>query len=124
VKDDPVAARDLLRPFLPEYCQLMIAGVRRGERHWANLYAQTMKLVGAQVALTVNLWQQLGANDEGHAKALIDRALEAEQMDEDTAFRVSEAFVKDYRRRHGLPELVEAQGGAHADAVGEIEAGR
>ena len=70
------------------------------------------------MSLTVNMWANMGAQDEGHAQRLISTALDAEGMDIDAAWRMSEQFVQQYRREHGLPELVEAQV-ANAEIVDE-----
>ena len=74
-----------------------------------DLIPKILRAVGAETMLVVNLWQRLGAQDEQHAERLIGRALEAEGVDDETAWRISESYAQDYRRRHGLPELVEAK---------------
>jgi len=116
VSSDLEVSQDEMRPFLRDYCQIIIAGCRKMDRTCLNIYAQAMKLIGAQVELTVNLWGKLGVSGEGHARELIAQALDAQNMDRETAWRISEQFVQEYRRENGLPELVEARPNA-ADTV-------
>ena len=122
ISSDLEESQRYLRPFLPEYCEKVIEGCRKLDRTCMTIYAQAMKLIGAQVSLTVNLWQRLGAQDEGHAQRLIQTALDAEGMDVESAWRLSEQFVQQYRREHGLPELVEASSGPPSPERGLVRA--
>lgn len=130
----PQAMREYLAPYVPEYCESLLEAMRtphfttaKGDvvsnpahRTALGLIAQILKAIGAQVELTINLWQRLGVSDEMHARSMIDSALRASELDHETAWRLSEQFVQDYRRQHGLPELVEARSvAALADVVGD-----
>lgn len=109
----PDRMRELLAPHVDRYCERLIGDMddpeSSGHRAAMRLIPEILRAVGGQVMLTVNLWQRFGASDESHAQRLIASALEAENVDEDSAWRLSEQFAADYRRRHGLPELVEAR---------------
>lgn len=109
VVNDPESARTHWRPFLADFCEIVMDGCRKRDRTCLNIFAQGMKLVGAQIEMTVNFWQQIGIQDPAQGKALVERALKAQDLDPETAWRLSEQFVQDYRREHGLPELVEAK---------------
>lgn len=74
-----------------------------------RLYAEIMQAVGGQVNIAVNIWQQLGISDATQGKAMMDAAIRASDLDQETAWRISEQFVQDYRRENGLPELIEAR---------------
>jgi hypothetical protein len=119
----PNEMREHLAPYVGEFCEALMRDLRDPEsvahRTALGLYAQILGAVGGAMSLTVNLWQRFGAQDEGHAARLIGTALDAEGMDLDAAWRLSEQFVQDYRRQHGMPELVEASAPAsRVDAVG------
>ena len=118
----PQEIRERLQPHIGTFCDKIVWGMENptlpspvgngivnnpGHRTAMDLYARIMGAV-APDTLIVNLWQRIGVQDEATARRLIDRALESEGMDEETAFRMSECYVQDYRRRHGLPELVES----------------
>lgn len=101
--------QELLEPGIPKFCERVLQGVDRGDRTCMRLYAEATKIVGAQVTVAVNLWQQIGINDPDFGRKMIDSAMRANDLDPETAWRLSEQFVQDYRREHGLPELVEAR---------------
>ncbi len=115
--NDPEAARQNWRPFLPDFCEIVMEGCRQHDRTCLNIYAQAMKLVGAQVELAVNIWAQFGVTDASQAKAMIESAMRARDLDPETAWRLSEQFVQEYRREHGLPELVEAKAASDSSAT-------
>lgn len=118
----PQAMREHLAPFVGEFCEQLLADMRdpnrTAHRTAMTLIPQILRAVGAETQLVINLWQRLGARDEGHVQQLVATALEAETVDDEGAWRLSEQYAADYRRRHGLPELVEATSAAsRSDAV-------
>ena len=132
----PQEIREKLLPHVGLFCDQVVWGMSNptlpgkdgpvsnpGHRTAMDLYAKIMGAVAPDV-LVVNLWQRIGVDSEDTARRLIDRALESEGMDEETAFRLSESYAQDYRRRHGLPELVESpriaqDGRSQASAMSE-----
>jgi hypothetical protein len=109
VASDTERAQQLLRPGLETFCAKILEGVEQRDRTCMRLYAEAMKIVGAQVLMAVNIWQQYGIADEAAGKRMIESAMQAHDLDPETAWRLSEQFVQEYRREHGLPELVEAK---------------
>lgn len=131
----PQEIRERLQPHIATFCDQLVWGMENatlpgpnggivnnpGHRTAMDLYARIMGAV-APDTLIVNLWQRIGVDDEETARRLIERARETEGMDEETAFRLSESYVQDYRRRHGMPELIEApriaqDGRSRADTI-------
>ena len=110
VKSAPEEAGEYLRPALAEYCEKIIEGCRRMDRTCLNIYAQAMKLIGAQTELTFNFWQRIGAKDEGHGRALMGAALDVEVMDDAATYRECLRYVSEYRRERGLLPLLEPAG--------------
>ena len=107
---DVEAAQAVLRPAIPEYCEIVLRGCRQMDRTCLNIYAQAMKLIGAQTELTINLWQRMGARDAAHGTRLVNAGLDAEVMDDEATYHECLRFVSSYRLERGLaPLLVPAE---------------
>ncbi len=115
--DAPEVVKRELSPFLPDVLRELARRAVKGSRFHTRLFFELLKLVGAQAQVTINLWQQLGAKDEGHAKRLMDTALEAEGMDELSALALSESWARSVRERHGMPALIESPHGTSLATV-------
>lgn len=108
-KSSPESVSEILAPHDRLWCEKIVEGVRLGDRTALRLFAEARKIVGAQVNLAINVWQQMGVSSEDEGRRMIESAMRANDLDPETAWRLSEQFVQEYRREHGLPELVEAK---------------
>lgn len=103
-----------------EYCDILLDDMRdrdcNSHRTAMRLIPEILKAVGSQNVLVLNLWQKIGASDEHQARRFVEMGLQAEGMDPETKWRMMETACAQYRREHGLPELVE-RGGSDAQVV-------
>ena len=96
---------------IDDYCRVLMQDVNdrecMGHRGAMLAYPQIMGAMGAQQLLVVNLWQRIGAQDEAHARELVQDALRGQQMDDEMLYLESLRFVHRYREERGLPRLLE-----------------
>jgi hypothetical protein len=118
VADDALAAfagepveyvRDRFKPHLDTYIAAIVNGVSESDRTCLHLFAKAMKLAGEETNVAVMLLTRHGLESEGQLERMLSRAREAEGVDEAQLWRLAEAFAMDYRRRKGLPLLIEGR---------------
>lgn len=104
-KDYPDEMRGLLSPHVKRFCDSIASDLT--DRTNKRLFAEIMGAVGAKNDLVQALVIAVGANSPEHLKSAASAALDAEAVDEETAYAQALEFVHDYRRRMGMPALVE-----------------
>jgi len=106
-KDHSEAMRAYLEPHIQKYCDMLLRGVDKGDRTAMRAFPEIMGVLGAKNDLVQALVVAVGAQSPEHLKSAASAALDAETVDEETAYAQALDFVQDYRRRMGLSPLVE-----------------
>lgn len=101
--------REQLRPHLPMFVNAIVTGVAERDRTCLNLFAKAMRIAGEETNVAVMLLTRHGLESENQLERVLRTAREAEGVDEAQLWRLAEAFAQDYRRRRGLPLLVEGR---------------
>ena len=101
--------RDRFKPHLDTYIAAIVNGVSERDRTCLHLFAKAMKLAGEETNVAVMLLTRHGLESENQLERMLSRAREAEGVDEAQLWRLAEAFAMDYRRRKGLPLLIEGR---------------
>lgn len=106
-EDYPEQMKALLAPHLTLWVEQTVVGLRLRDRTAMRVFPEIMGALGAKSDLIKALVISVGANSPEHLKSAASSALDAEQIDEPTAYAQALDFVRQYRREHGLPALVE-----------------
>ena len=106
-KDYPEQMREHLAPHVKAYCDMLAQGALKGDRTCVRIFSDLMGDLGSKGDLIRALVISVGAASPEHLKAAASSALDAEAIDEPTAYAQALDFVHQYRREHGLPALVE-----------------
>ena len=107
-KSDPDTMRELLRPHIKAYCDMLASNALRGDRTCVRIFADLVGETGGKLELINALVVSVGANSTEHLRAAASSALDAETQDDETTYLEALGFVNDYRKRTGLPALVES----------------
>ena len=117
------APREMIRekflPKLDKYCEVVISLMEQGDRTGIHSYERGLGVATDNEELADAILARLGiTGGMTAAERIAMRHREAESVDEAQLWRISEAFCQDYRRRNGLPLLVE---GKPVEAPGEVQ---
>lgn len=107
--DASEAVKAKLAPHLDLFCEVLISGVRRRDRTAMNLFPRLLGLVGATQDMAAALLAQLGVQSLEAAKRTLDMARDASAVDDRTLYEKALAHVMEYRRRNGMPPLIEGE---------------
>jgi hypothetical protein len=92
VPEETYLAPEAMRSYLLEHpmsrggrmwCDQVIEGSARGERHCLRLYAEALRWTGGQTNLVVALVQQLGVRDEAELHELIGQGRQLARIRQD-----------------------------------------
>lgn len=114
--------RAYLAPHHVLFCDRVLSGLKRGDRTALNLYPRLVRAIGADSDLTAVLIAQLGVQSLDAARRIMDLAREANATDSEALYERSMRYVVEYRRRHGMPPMIEGREVKDA-AVGETANG-
>jgi len=101
--DEPEAMKSALKPHIKAYCDMLARNALQGDRTCVRLFAEIVGAVGSKADLVQALVLQVGAQSPEHLTRAASVALDAESVDEETAYAEALRFVNQYRREHGLP---------------------
>jgi hypothetical protein len=106
-KAAPEEMRAILSDHVRPVCELVAREAARGDRTALRIFFEVMGAIGAKGDMIQALVVAVGAQSPEHLKSAASIALDAEQVDDETAYVQALDFVTQYRRQNGLPALVE-----------------
>ena len=98
----PDQMREHLASDVPEVCRVIAARAKAGDRTCVRLFTELMGDLGGKDAMVQALVIAVGAQSPDHLKSAAATALDAEQVDDATAYAQAKEFCLQYEREHGL----------------------
>lgn len=103
------SARAYLAPHVETFCRMLVRGVENRDRTAMNLFPRVLGLIGASEDVARSMLAQLGVQSLDVARKTLELARDAQVMDSESLYEKSLSYVMEYRRRNGLPPLIEQQ---------------